>query len=127
MLWRSGLVLLLWSCLLVSCGGNESPEAPTPTLTAQMAQGKQLFSQHCGTCHAIEAETVIVGPSLFAMSERVAERAPELTAEQYVELSILQPGAFVVPGYDNLMPANLSKRLDGQELDAIVTYVLNLH
>lgn len=50
-----------------------------------------------------------------------------MTAEQYVEHSILQPEAILVPGFDNVMPTNFGKRLDGDELDAIVAYVLSLH
>lgn len=127
MLHRNPIILLLLCLALLACNGAEDPAlSATPTLTSQMVQGKQLFSQYCASCHAVEPDTVIVGPSLFAVAERAAERAPDLTAQQYVERSILQPDAFLVPGYDNLMPSSLGKRLDGQELDAIVTYVLNL-
>lgn len=120
-------LLLLMPLLLVACAGNQEP-APTATatLSPQIAQGKQLFGQHCASCHAVEPETVIVGPSLFAVGQRAADRAPDMTAQQYVELSILQPNAILVPGYDDLMPSNFGKRLNGQELDAIVTYVLSL-
>lgn len=128
MLHRARLILLLLSLPLVACTTNEEP-APeaTATLSPQMIEGRQLFSQHCASCHAVEPETVIVGPSLFAVAERAPERAPDLTAQQYVELSILQPDAILVPGYDNLMPSNFGKRLDGEELDAIVTYVLSIN
>lgn len=119
--------MLLTTFLLVACAGNNEPApSATATLSPQMRQGRQLFSQHCASCHAIEPETVIVGPSLFAVAQRAADRAPDMTAQQYVELSILQPDAVLVPGYDNLMPSNFGKRLDGEELDAIVAYVLTL-
>ena len=68
-----------------------------------------------------------MGPSLFALSERVANRDPNLTPEQYIDQSMRQPSAFIVPGYDDLMPSNIAKRLDGEEFDAIVAYVLSLH
>lgn len=128
MLHRARRSLLFLFVFLIACAANEEP-APqaTATLSPQMVHGRQLFSQHCASCHAVEPETVIVGPSLFAIAERAADRAPDLTAQQYVELSILQPDAILAPGYDNLMPSNLGKRLDGQELDAIVAYVLSLN
>ncbi len=124
-----GIVVLLLSCcfLMVACQSIEPTAPPTPTLTAELAQGKQLFSQHCGSCHAIEADTVIVGPSLFAVADRAEDRAPDMTPQQYVELSILQPEAILVPGYDNVMPTNFGTRLTGEELDAIVAYVMSLH
>jgi mono/diheme cytochrome c family protein len=112
--------------MLVACTQSEAPATPTPTLAPQLAQGKQLFSLHCASCHAVESNTVIVGPSLSGVADRADEREPQMTAHEYVERSILQPGAFVVPGFDNLMPENLGKRLDGEELDAIVAYVMSL-
>lgn len=128
MLHRARLILLLLSVLLLGCAANEEQATEaTATPNPQIVQGRQLFSQHCASCHAVEPETVIVGPSLFAVAQRAADRAPDMTAQQYVELSILQPDAILAPGYDNLMPSNLGKRLDGQELDAIVAYVLSLN
>lgn len=50
-----------------------------------------------------------------------------MTPQQYVELSILQPEAVLVPGYDNVMPTNFGTRLTGEEVDAIVAYVMSLH
>lgn len=125
---RSLPILLVILLLLAACSeGNEPAAAATSTLSPQVAEGKRLFGQHCASCHAIEPEAVIVGPSLFGVSRRAIDRAPELTAQQYIELSILQPDALLVPGFDNLMPSNFGKSLNGQELDAIVAYVLSLH
>lgn len=123
------LPILLAMCLvMIACSGSDKPvSVATPTLTPQIAEGRRLFSQHCASCHAVEPEAVIVGPSLFDVSRRATDRAPDLTAQQYVELSILQPDAYLVPGFDNLMPSSFGKSLNGQELDAIVAYVLNLH
>lgn len=112
--------------LLVACSAAQPVPTPTPTLDAHLVQGKQLFSAHCASCHAIEAGTVIVGPSLFALTERLPQRQTDLTPEQYIEQSILQPSAYLVPGFDDLMPSNIGKRLSGEELDAIVGYVLSL-
>ncbi|HZD10163.1 MAG TPA: c-type cytochrome, partial [Candidatus Binatia bacterium] len=82
--FRGALVFLITCCILVACGQSDPQATATPTLTAKLTQGKQLFSQHCGSCHAIEPETVIIGPSLFGVSNRVAERAPQMTAREYV-------------------------------------------
>lgn len=125
--YRGALVILIISWVLVACGQSEPLATATPTLTAQLAEGKRLFSQNCGSCHAIEPETVIVGPSLFGVSDRATERAPQMTAQEYVEFSILQPQALIVPSFDDVMPSDFGKRLEGEELDAIVAYVLSLH
>lgn len=123
-------------CLLylVGCGRNGGPTSPTaapdpqlsPEEAAQVAEGKRLFSRHCASCHAVEPETVIVGPSLAGIAGRAATRVDGLTAEEYIEISILQPGAYLVEGFDDVMPANLGKRLTGDELDALVAYLLTL-
>lgn len=126
--WRLNcLGLFLFAVLVAACSNAQPAATLAPTFSAELAQGKQLFSQHCGSCHAVEPDTVIVGPSLFAISERALQRAPELTPEQYVEQSILQPSEFLVLGYDDLMPSNFGRRLSGEELDAIVAYILTLH
>lgn len=123
-------------CLLylVACGGNAGPTNPTPTPdtqlspeeAAQVAEGERLFSRHCASCHALEPETVIVGPSLAGIAGRAATRVDGLTAEEYIEISVLQPSAYLVEGFDDVMPANLGKRLTGDELDALVAYLLTL-
>ena len=38
----------------------------------------------------------------------------------------MQPDAYLVQGYENLMPNNLSKELTGEELDAVVAYLQTL-
>ncbi len=120
------VIVFLALCWLGACAAQE-PETPgEPTLAPQISEGKRLFTVHCAACHAVEAGTVIVGPSLFGVAGRAPERAADLTPQQYVEQSIMRPGDVLAPGFDDLMPANLGIRLSGEELDAIVAYVLSL-
>lgn len=119
--------------LLAACssGGEGAPTATTdpqlsPQEAAQIAEGERLFSQHCASCHATEPETVIVGPSLAGIAERAETRVDGLGAREYIELSIVRPDAYLVEGFDDVMPANLGKRLTGDELDALVAYLLTL-
>lgn len=118
----AGALLLL---ALGACGGAAAPP-PTPTLDPQIAAGQRVFVAHCGACHSALGETVIVGPPLAGIGERGAARVDGLDARSYVYNSILQPDDFVVPGFDNLMPKDLGKKLTGEELDAVVAYVLAL-
>lgn len=126
--------MYLWRCLiyigalflLAACSGAEPTVAPTATLNPQASQGKQLFSQHCATCHATDPDTVILGPSLAGIAQRAAGRVSGLTARAYVEQSILQPGAYVVSGFDDAMPTNFGKSLSGEEIDALIAYLLTL-
>lgn len=131
----SPVALLALACLflLVACGGNvESAVTATPGSQlapeegTRVAEGERLFSRHCASCHATEADAVIVGPSLAGIAGRAQMRVDGLGAEVYLEQSIVRPDAYLVEGYENVMPATLGKRLTGEELDALVAYLLTL-
>ncbi len=117
------LVLLL---ALGACGGGEQAAAPAPTLDPTAAAGQRVFVAHCGACHSTSPGAVIVGPSLAGMATVGATRVDGLDARAYVYSSILQPSDYLVDGYDDLMPKDLAKKLTGEELDAVVAYVLGL-
>jgi len=113
--------------LLAACGGGAAAETavpPTPTLSPQLAQGQKVFVAHCGACHSTAAGTVIVGPSLAGIATRGSERVDGFDARTYIYSSVMQPGDYVVEGFDNLMPKDLAKKLTGEELDAVVAYLL---
>jgi mono/diheme cytochrome c family protein len=115
-------VLLLAS--LTACGGDDPP--PTPTLSPQTATGLQVFRTNCASCHAVNADTVIVGPSLAGVAASAGSRVSGESAEIYLLTSILRPDAFLVPGFENLMPSTLAKSLSSEEVDAVVAYLLTL-
>ncbi len=116
-------VLLFCVLFITACGGNaDAAPAPPPTatLSPEAARGKTVFSQNCGSCHSTIPDTVIVGPSLAGIATRAETRKPGLYT------AILQPGDFLVDDYDNLMPATFGKQLTGEDLDAVVAYLLTL-
>ena len=117
-----GVFLLL--AFVSACANLSSP--PTPTLEPLAAQGKQLVSQYCATCHALEPNKTIVGPSFAGVATRAETRMPDTSAREYIELSILDPSAFIVPGYPNGMPNDFGKKLSGDDFNAIVAFLLTL-
>ena len=124
MRWQSFLFFLIF---LTACGGAAEPTAvPTPTLTAQETLGKTVFQQNCASCHSNVPDQIVVGPSLFGIAQRAASRAPGQDAETYLLTSIMNPGAYVVEGFDDLMPQSFAKSLTGEEIDAVVAYLLTL-
>lgn len=115
-------------CLLFSaaCGGAAAEPPPTPTLSPQAQLGKQVFSRDCGACHSTTPETIIVGPSLAGVASRAETRVEGQDTYTYLLTSVMQPEAYLVDGFENLMPASLSKQLTGEELDAVIAYLQTL-
>lgn len=121
---RVALALGLWLAL-AACGGAAEP-SPEPTLSPELVAGKKVFVTHCGACHSPTAETVIVGPALAGIAVHGAERVDGLDARAYVYNSIMRPSDYVLTGFEDVMPKDLAKKLTGEELDAVVAYVLSL-
>lgn len=117
------VILLLLSWLLAACGGTPTPP-PTPTLTPQQFQGKQAFETTCAACHSLIPDTIIVGPSLAGIAAVAASRQPGQDARSYLMNSIMRPSDYLVEGFQDLMPKDLGKSLSGEEIDAIIAYLL---
>ena len=117
------LLFILFS--LVGSGAEATPPPP-PTLPPQAALGKQVFSRECATCHSLSKEAIIVGPSLAGIAKRAGQRVPNTSAEAYLLQSIMRPDAYMVEGFENLMPTNLGKKLTGEEVDGVVAYLLTI-
>lgn len=116
---------ILLIILPVGCGAENTPP-PTPTLSPLAVKGKQVFSAECARCHAVSDDTVIVGPSLVGIADRAGERVEGVSAEGYLLQSILAPNRYVVDGFSDLMPADLGKKITGEDVDAVVAYLLTL-
>lgn len=108
---------------LAACGGAPTPP-PTPTLSPQQFQGKQAFETTCAACHSLLPDTIIVGPSLAGIAAVAGTRQPGQDARSYLMNSIMRPGDYLVDGFQDLMPKDLGKSLSGEEIDAIIAYVL---
>ena len=93
--------------------------------------GKQLIQQEpCGTCHTIAGVPGMngtIGPELTHVGTVAASRKPGMSAEDYLNESIVNPTAFIVPGFPPAMPPNGGDpNLDDQKRAAIVAYLLSL-
>ena len=92
--------------------------------------GKKAFDdQGCSACHAVEkpeGQDDGIGPSLFGKwggTEQLAGGATVKFDENYVRESIVKPGAKVVKGYEDVMPASA---LEERELLGIIAYLQTL-
>lgn len=98
----------------------------TPTLTQQENQGAQLFTVYCAACHSTVGDAVIVGPSLAGIATRAETRGAGMDARAYLEQSILDPSAYLIEGFADLMPKNWGDVLNDEELDALIAFLLTL-
>lgn len=79
-------------------GGGVTPEQ-------LVKAGEQIFKTKgtCEVCHRI-GEKGMRAPDLAGIGARAAKRKPGYSAKQYIIESLLDPGAYLVEGYPNIMP-----------------------
>lgn len=127
--WIIGIATGL-TLFAVACGGGSDSPPPTrdpslPPHVADAANGERLFnSESCSACHST-GDRRVTGPGLAGIGATAATRDPDLTADQYIEQAIRSPGAFVVSGYNNLMP-NAYGRLPQDDVDDLIAYLKTL-
>jgi mono/diheme cytochrome c family protein len=99
-------------------GGNVTPQQ-------LVAAGEKIFREkgQCTTCHGIGRAGR--GPDLAGVGARAGARKPGMKPAAYLVESLLNPSAFVVPGFPNIMP-NVSKPpigLNRSEIWAAVAFL----
>jgi len=100
-----------------------------PPATDPVARGRQVQRElGCATCHEPGLANLFrpVGPPLDHIGTVAGTRRPGMSAEEYVRQSIVDPGAYLVPGYPDSMPRGAADRLSKEDLDALVAYLLSL-
>ena len=92
-----------------------------------VAAGDQLYqgAGGCTACHGLGTRA----PNLLtdeggtgAIGARCANRVAGEDCKTYLHKALTEPGAFVVPGYDPIMP-DLRRTLSGQQIWALVAYL----
>ena len=101
--------------------GELDGEAPMVT-GPQARQGFEIAtSLGCVACHTLDGSPGI-GPTwkgMWGRTETLTDGSEVVVDAAYIRESILDPGAKVVAGYDNVM---LSYRLTDEQLQAIVAF-----
>jgi mono/diheme cytochrome c family protein len=117
------LILLLGMLLLAACGGASDDEA--------IRAGRELYETGgaskipCATCHTLDG-TQLVGPSFQGLSERAGSRIPGMSAEEYIHQSILNPGAYIVQGYQNSMNPTYAQFFSEEDIDNLTAFLLSV-
>ncbi|SEU36756.1 cytochrome c oxidase subunit II [Stigmatella erecta] len=99
-----------------------------PPVARMAEQGEKLAgSQGCLKCHTVDGSPH-VGPTflgLYDREEKLADGQTVRVDEAYITQSMMDPGAHLVVGYQNVMPTYQGK-LQGPETAAIVEYLKTL-
>jgi mono/diheme cytochrome c family protein len=119
------ILILLVAFAITACSAGASAP-PTPTPDPMVVQGQQVFNARCATCHALVPDTIIIGPSLAGVAIRAETRVDGQTAEEYLQLSVLRPGDYVVEGFTNIMITNFSKELTNEDMNALMAFLMTL-
>jgi cytochrome c oxidase subunit II len=105
---------------------NAKPAAPPSTGTSSAAgSGLATFKANgCSACHTLTAAgaTGTIGPDLDKLSAEAAKAGQPL--DDFIKTSIIDPGAYVAPGYPNgVMPTTFKSSIPGPALDQLVQYL----
>ncbi|MDD2923247.1 MAG: cytochrome b N-terminal domain-containing protein, partial [Anaerolineales bacterium] len=103
-------------------------------LEADPIAGESLYYESSGStnagcriCHSLVKDEVIVGPSFYGVATRAATRIPGLSAEEYLRQSILEPNAYVVPGFPKgQMVQNLGEILSADQIDDLIAFLMTM-
>ncbi|MEM7535649.1 MAG: c-type cytochrome [Chloroflexota bacterium] len=110
-----------------ACGSYTSNAPPKPTFTQEEQLGLEVYSRHCAACHLLTPDDVKVGPSLYGLADRASSRVEGQDARTYLLTSVLDPSAYLVEGFEDVMTKGLAKNLASEELDAVIVYLQTLH
>lgn len=130
---RHWLLACLFACtfLFVACNAKDEPHGEM----GGAELGQQLFSDNplgnlpsCATCHTIEEGKTLVGPSLFGIASKAAdlEATTGLSAEQFLQQSLIDPNAYLFPNYNVGAMPSYAEALSAEQQTALVAYLLTL-
>jgi len=106
----------------------EARDVPPPP---GVKEGKRVFEEPrlggCTVCHSTSVGKDGVGPSLAGVATRAGQTVEGLSDRQYLMQSLLEPDAYIVPGYraGQMLPT-YEDRLRADELASLVEYLLTL-
>ena len=129
-------LIVLLMLVLAACGGDDGGDAETASGggDANPARGEELYKQTvigsasapgCVTCHSLEADMVLVGPSHVGIATKADTSG--LDIEEYLRQSIEEPDAIISEGFtEGVMYQNYATDLTEQQISDLVAFLLTL-
>lgn len=80
----------------------------------------------CIGCHSLDPNAKMTGPTWFNVGNTAITRVPGTGPAEYIHQSIINPNAFVVPGFPSgVMPQTYGQQLSPDELGTMIAYLLS--
>lgn len=89
------------------------------------ANGETLVAENCLGCHAIESDETLVGPSLQNVANVAGDRVEDLSAEEYLHQSLVEPEAHKPEGFEDAVMPSYADWPEG-DLNDVVAYLMTL-
>ena len=125
------LACLIAVMICAACSGSTTTTTGDSLPTGDASRGAALFTQSikgapaCSSCHTVDG-SALVGPSLKGFSTVAGTRVEGMSAADYAHNSIVNPAAYVVSGFANLMYGQYAQQLSPQETADLIAYILTL-
>ena len=116
--------------------GSTSTSTPTTTTSGTttssggaVAAGKLVFnSSSCGGCHTFTASGSAfgtAGPNLDTAPATDAAADGNMALDAFIRESIVDPSAYIVDGYSDIMTKGFGKSLTSKQIDDLVAFILS--
>ena len=111
--------------------GSPEPEKPEVQLAGDLSENARAGARiwqgkgGCVGCHVVGGVGGQSGPNLNQIGSVAAARKPGMSAEDYIRESIVNPNAYLVPGFPPIMPS-FQGVLSEEELNQLVEYYMSL-
>jgi mono/diheme cytochrome c family protein len=118
------IISVMLALTLAACGADGPPSDAGEELFARSILDDQ---PGCITCHSLESDVIIIGPSVTGIASRAGDMVSGMSAEEYLKQSIVDPNAYLVPGFpQDTMPPVWGERLSEKQVDELVAYMMTL-
>lgn len=126
--------------LLAACGGGGGDTAESGdgggSSVGNASNGESLYNQvtigsnsapGCVTCHSLEPDVVLVGPSHAGLANRAGSYKEGMNAEDYLRESLNDPDAHIVDGFTpGVMYQTFVDDLKAGEVNDLIAYMMTL-
>lgn len=128
------VTMLAFPLFLAACDGGIKGDPARGEVLYKQANIGPKNAPGCITCHSLEPEKVIVGPSLAGVAAHATETLEDpgytgqaTTVEEYLRESIVNPDAYVGHGFaPGVMYQKFGEDLTEQEIADLVAFMMSL-